>query len=379
MIVRSVSLLTALAFASLPGCVMEDPVDTGEAVDSISAASFSYFPMGFARVRADGVILEQLNSASAASATVTHTPGSGLYTMSFPGLASGFNGHVQITAEGTGNHRCRSMGWSPSGTTQQMTVQCNLAGGAVADAAFAVLFFRYQQPTTLTDFATAAYLWVTGGASPSAPAGYNYNASGRLNTVVRNGAGNYTVTIPKGSAFNASMMVTAYNGSGAPFCQIGNWGSSTDTTINVRCWNTAGVAADSDFALSYSTTGPTMSQQGAHAWFDGTSASSFYSAALGRIMGCSSASVTGSRSGNLASVVVQGDMGPFDASPFQRASFVNGYGSTPKSCKVESRTASSSGSNSTSTSTVRCYDGAGAEVVPVFTFTEATSEAAGPC
>jgi hypothetical protein len=381
MIVRSVFLLTALALASLSGCVIEDPADTGEPVDSVSAASLAYLPMGFARVRADGFILEQFNSESAASAVVSHTAGTGYYTVSFPGLASGSNGHVQITAEGQGNQRCRSMGWFPNGTTQQMAVQCNLPSGVATDSGFAVLFYRYPQPAVLSDFAGSAYVWVTGGAAPIAPSLYNYNASGRLNTVLRHSAGNYTVTIPKGSAYNVSMMVTAYGGSTntAPFCQIGYWGSFTDTSVNVRCWNSAGVAADSDFALSYATTGPTFDQQGAHAWFDGFSANTSYSAALGRIVGCSGVSVTGSRNGNLTNMRVQGDMGPFDASPFHIATFVNGYGSAPIYCKLEARTASSSGSSTTSMSTVRCYDGAGVETSPLFTFTEATSEAAGPC
>jgi hypothetical protein len=76
---------------------------------------------------------------------------------------------------------------------------------------------------------------------------------------------------------------------------------------------------------------------------------------------------------------VQGELSAFDGGAFPRASFVNGYGSSPKSCKAESRTVSSGGGSSTSITKVRCYDGAGVEVVPVFTFTEVTSDAQGPC
>ncbi|WP_309894089.1 hypothetical protein [Archangium sp.] len=378
---RLLSLLTALVLTSLPGCGQEGSADSGAPLGSTSAPVFSYFPMAFARVDADGGLTEQFNSG-AGLVTVAHTRGSGYYQVNFANLATGANGHVQVTAEGTGNQRCRSAGWFASGTTQVLNVQCNRPDGTLADTAFSVVFFRYQQPTTPVSYAVpAAYLWVTGGSAPWAPSNYNYNPSGVLNSVSRSGPGNYTVTIPNASAYNASMMVTTYgaSGAGAPFCQIGSWSASTSTTVNVLCWNNTGVAADSDFALSYSTSGPPLSQQGAHAWFDGTSASPSYSAAFGRYSGCSPASVTGSRGGNLASLIVQGELSAFDGGAFPRASFVNGYGSSPKSCKVESRTASGAGSSSTSITKVRCYDGTGVEVVPVFTFTEVTSDAQGPC
>lgn len=381
MFVRSVSLLMALAFTSLSGCVLEDPASTREPVDDISAAASSYYPMGFARVAADGSVVEQFNSAPGAP-TVTHTPGTGSYAVRFPALAGGPNGgHVQITAEGAGNHRCRSMGWSADGAALRVTVQCNLPSGAAADTAFAVLYFRYQQPTAQTNFASAAYAWVIGGASPTAPATYNFNDSGRLNTVQSGGVGVYHVTIPKGVTSNASLMVTAVGGAGAPFCSSGGWGVLGDAIVaTVRCWDTSGAPAYGTFTLSYSVTGPALRQQGAHTLFSAGVPSSTRTAAVGRILDCSPAGVDGLATGNLATVVVQGEMGPGDASPFRRAAFVSGFGAfAPVSCKVESRAASSDGDFSTSTSTVRCYDGAGAEAVPVFTFTEVTSDAAGPC
>jgi len=78
-----------------------------------------------------------------------------------------------------------------------------------------------------------------------------------------------------------------------------------------------------------------FAREGGHAWFDGTSASPPFSDALGKVEGCSPASVTGSRVGTLATVVVAGDLGPWDATPFVRASFASSYGMAGY-CKVAS-------------------------------------------
>lgn len=101
-------------------------------------------------------------------------------------------------------------------------------------------------------------------------------------------------------------------------------------------------------------------------------------AALGRFSWCSSTSVSGSRAGSLASIVVSGDIGAWGTGPFRRASFATKQGAAGY-CKVESLT-SSEGSTSSSTTGVRCYSATGATVsIPVFAFTQVTNEASGPC
>ena len=175
-------------------------------------------------------------------------------------------------------------------------------------------------------------------------------------------------------------MVSAYGGSGAPFCQIGGWTASTNTTVSVLCWNSSGAAADSDFALSYAVSGPTAQQQGAHAFFNGVTAPPAYTSWVSYGPGCTSVSVTSSLSGNQASFVVQGDIGSYDSNPLRRASFVSGQGGSARSCRVISLTSSSTGwMTSTSTTRVQCQDASGTEVVPTFLFTHVTSEESGPC
>jgi len=80
-------------------------------------------------------------------------------------------------------------------------------------------------------------------------------------------------------------------------------------------------------------------------------------AALGRFSWCSSTSVSGSRAGSLASIVVSGDIGAWGTGPFRRASFATKQGAAGY-CKVESLTSSE---------------------VPVFAFTQVTNDASGPC
>jgi hypothetical protein len=78
-------------------------------------------------------------------------------------------------------------------------------------------------------------------------------------------------------------------------------------------------------------------------------------------------------------MTVAGDLGPWDATPFVRASFSSYYGQAGY-CKVESLTATGAAPSSTATTTLRCYDATGAVIAaPRLTFTHVTSDASGPC
>lgn len=370
---RNITWLVWLGIVA--ACGVEPEVGDGdEDVSTAEQAAFSYYPMGFARVTAAGGVSAQFNSAGGA-VSVAHTPGR--YTVTFAGLgapvsAAASGGHVQIAAMGTSNVRCRSTGWSGS-PDLRASVECNAPDGSLADSAFAVLFFRYAMPAPSPWPTTAAYTWVNAAGGVSTQ--WSYNSSGTHNTVFKGGVGSYMVTISNATAINASMMVTPYGGAAGTVCSITGWGAGF---AGVECRDRFGNPADSAFNFSYSVTGPTRDQQGGHAWFDGTSAHGSYSSALGKVSWCSPASVTGSRAGSLASLVVAGELGPWDGDTFRRASFASKYG-TAGYCKVESLS-SVEGSPSTATTAVRCYSATGAVIaVPVFTFTHVTSDATGPC
>jgi hypothetical protein len=379
-------LVWLCGFGVLGACATA-PVDSGEApaepaTGVVTANSFAYRPMGFARITAAGGVLTAFDSLSASPTpvSVTHSPGA--YAVTFASLAApspltdATGGNVQVTAEGTNNTRCRIINW---GGTPNLTVnvQCNLTDGTLADSPFAVLFYRNDMPAS-GGRATAAYSWVT--ATGTIPSQWDYSDSGVHNTVTKT-TGQYQLTLKNALPINASMAVTPYGGS-APgaACSIVNWfASGIDILVNIECRNTANQLADSAFSFSYASTGPTFDQQGAHAWFNGSIASPSYSDALGKVISCSPASVTGSASSGVVTMTVSGDLGPWDASPFLRASLSSKYG-TAGYCKVESLTVTGAPPSTNADTKIHCYDATGASVAsPRLTFTHVTSDAAGPC
>jgi len=384
---RGVMVLLGVA---LVACVAEPAGDeaaqAGEPkVAEDVAESFAYTPMGFARiaVNPNGVpsVAVKFNSSSGGAGVVTVAGGSGNYSVTFKGLGggtavSGIGGNAQVTAEGTSNVRCRIINWGGAPDVV-VSLQCNLPDGTAVGTPFAVGFYRLTTPSPAPPPGTStntAYVWVTEAGMTPFP--WNYNGSGVLNSATPMGAGKYDVTLPNVTNVNASVMVTPYAGAvNGNVCGVAGWGAGL---VHVECRDRTGVLTNSAFSLSYSTTGPAPFQQGGHAWFDGTSASPPFSDALGKVEGCSPASVTGSRVGTLATVVVAGDLGPWDATPFVRASFASSYGMAGY-CKVETLTAAGAPPTTTGTTTVRCYTATGAVVVPRFTLTHETSDASGPC
>jgi hypothetical protein len=375
-----------LGVGSLAACAMETMGNEQAGEPDVSedvASSFAYTPMGFARIamgpNGNAILGSKFNSALGGTAAVTTSGIGGNYTVTFNDLgtasgAGGDGGNVQITAEGTSNVRCRTINWGGA-PNLVVNLQCNAPDGSLAATPFAVGFYRKTMPAPTGFPASTAYAWVT--AAGTAFGMYNYNSSGVANTITPMPPGKYLITISNATNVNASMMVTPYGGALAGnVCSIVNWGAGS---ANIECRDRLGALVNSAFSFSYSTSGPAPSQQGGHAWFDGTSAHPMYTNALGKIEGCSPASTSGSRVGSLATLVVAGDLGPWDASPFVRASFVNSYGAAGY-CKVESLTAAGAPPMSVGTTAVRCYSATGAVIAsPRFTFTHETSDAAGPC
>jgi hypothetical protein len=376
---NGMTMVLLCTIATSGACI--DVADEDEpAIASEEQAASSYQPMGFARATGAGGLVSSFNS-SGGVVTVTRAD-VGSYRVNFQALGT-WNlgdsslGNVQIVAEGTSNVRCQFKG--TSGTTDltvTVHLDCHSPDSSLADSAFAVLYYRYVMPPPNSQSANHAYTLVDDTGIIPSPR-FDYNSSGVHNSVTKTSVGRYTVNIPNALAINASVMVTpAEFDQPGNVCSVASWSAGV---IAVECRNPLGSLEDTTFTLSYSVSGPTIDQQGAHAWFNGTSASPTYSAALGKVSYCSPASVTGTRSGSLATMTVFGDLGSWDAGPFVRASFVSKYG-TAGYCKVESLSSSGTAPSSTGTTTVRCYSATGAVIAtPVFTFTHATNNASGPC
>src|SRR5439155_24565066 len=98
---RSPLPLVSISLAALATLVAGCAVPTGAPAEATGEASqaLSYWPMGFARINANGGVTSAFDSATATmgGVTVAHTAGTGLYVVSFPALASGRAGNAQVT------------------------------------------------------------------------------------------------------------------------------------------------------------------------------------------------------------------------------------------------------------------------------------------
>ncbi len=367
--------IATIAASLATACADPPPAGSGTYTSALSA----YRPFGFARVTASAAFTTRFNS-SGGTVTATRTA-VGRYRVNFAGLANpvsadGSRGTAHVTAEGAGNVRCGLFDWTTITTTAAIDVECFAADGAAADSAFAIMYQRDIWPAAPNTFATqAAFTRVS--SSGFVRADEDHNSSGTHNVVTRTSAGRYTVRIPNATSANASIIVTPLAGTFGPLvCGLVGWSGDTGT---VECRSRTGVLANNPFTLTYAATGPSMEQQSGHGLFDGTALVPAVSWALGKYAGCSPATITGSRSGSLASITVAGDLGAWDGGAFLRASFVTLQGGAGY-CKVESVTASGVAPASTSTSTVRCYTSTGALIAaPVFRFVHTTSDPSGPC
>jgi hypothetical protein len=137
-------------------------------------------------------------------------------------------------------------------------VNCYDINGNPADSYFSFLYqSRGEQ------FGSAkrgiAYLWADQPteASYTPNLDYQYNSTGATNTMVRNGTGSYTASIPGLTKKGGNVQVTAY-GSGPARCTVSGWSASSQsgTSANVLCFDATGAAADEMFTLAYSINEP---------------------------------------------------------------------------------------------------------------------------
>jgi hypothetical protein len=207
-------------------------------------------------------------NSTGASNTVCNTS-TGRYSVSFPGLAT-LGGNVQVSAYGGQAARCKVEYWTPSGTGTTVSVVCNDATGAPANALFTVTF----DDRTDVDSAhrnIGAYAWVDAAHASSTPSStYQWNSNGSPLTVAYGGAGQYTVDLtgqntgPDGGG--GSVLVTAYGG-GSTYCKVGGWWESgNDRFVAVRCFDNAGNLTDSQFTLAYARPLQPRDLQGGFAW-----------------------------------------------------------------------------------------------------------------
>jgi len=134
------------------------------------------------------------------------------------------------------------------------TVCATLATPALSGAAHAVVV---GSAYVLADQPTAS--------SYTPDMNYQYNSTGAVNTITRASTGRYWVYLPNLGGLTGTVLVSAY-GATSNYCKVASWGPpfhgvATTQAVDVRCWTTLGVAADTKFTMSY-----TNKLGGYHAW-----------------------------------------------------------------------------------------------------------------
>jgi hypothetical protein len=124
-----------------------------------------------------------------------------------------------------------------------------------------------------------AILWADQptAASYTPNTSFQHNSMNADNTIVRNGVGNYTVTLPGLGGDGGNVQVTAYGSSGTQRCKVASWYPYwLAQTVNVRCHATSGAASDSMFTLQYQAngSGATFYDQG-YVWANSPTTASY--------------------------------------------------------------------------------------------------------
>ncbi len=116
------------------------------------------------------------------------------------------NGNVQITAYNT-NNRCGTLLDHENGTAEELEVVCFNKNGINTDTPF-TLSYQVRSGITCSSQKGLAYLLEDPTARTGGLLTQSYNSTGNSNTVVRNSAGRYTVTIPGLTKTGGNVQVT---------------------------------------------------------------------------------------------------------------------------------------------------------------------------
>ena len=362
-----------------------DPDRTASSEQALLTGATAF---GFAYVRGGAVVAsrsynERVDHAGTPTATSVYGSNSvtrtalGAYTVRMSGLGMVAGGNAQVVSDGSGANRCHLVSWLASGSDETVNVQCNTPSGAAADTDFDVMFYVSNGTWASSPYADSAYAYFSpSGAMPSGIYNYNSTTGGTMpNTVSPAGVGVYNVTLPKVHYQNASVMVSAYANVGAPYCKIGSWTpSGVDTVVSVACFDTNGNPASGvGFSLSYSTSGPTLGQEGGHAWITGGTMPSSYASVTGPYQGCSGTIATSGNGITVSGLSVWGP--PYSSGTMAQTGFTTAYGPGSAYCNLSSLVTTPTGA----TANVQCYTATGAPTTTPFTVMTTSNQPSGPC
>jgi hypothetical protein len=204
--------------------------------------------------------IDQGNSTGSNN-TVQFMGGLGRYHVFFGGVGvGGTDGVIHVTALGTAGNTCGIESWGTDVGGVLASIYCDDASGQPTTSRFTATFLA-----TNATSGRLAYLLNSnafGDSTPSAP--NNYNSKSGTNTVDHSGPGTYVVTLPGLGSDRGDVQVTAFGTYGPPttgihpagsppasYCKTG-WGpSGTDMKVQVYCFSSSGIRADTRFDLTF--------------------------------------------------------------------------------------------------------------------------------
>jgi hypothetical protein len=213
---------------------------------------------------------------------VSNRQGTGIYRVDFvgssaAGAANTRSGNVQVVAVGNNNRRCAVASWTKVSTADHIAfVECTTPNGTLADSAFAISFIHYVSGNGVR----SAYLGNFGTSTTPTRLWASWNSTGYRNTLTKLGTGLYQARLEGlgmgfdglGNFAGGTVQVTSNNR--LRHCKVEQWNTApdrgprntVDKLIRVRCFDTSGRAADSNFSLVYEEMSKGPIGKGAHIW-----------------------------------------------------------------------------------------------------------------
>ncbi len=195
--------------------------------------------------------LYQYNSTGAENIV---TPfGTGLYRVEFVGLGieQPPYGIAHANAYGSSGVRCNLDSFAPSNGDMHVFVRCFNSDGDQVNSNFSVQY--YQASRQNESFLNAYVLGLETDPQGMHIPGWQYHSLGETITYEKENIGFYIVHLPRISRDSGTMLIGSY-GNSSNYCNSGGWGSVLgNQELGVRCFDSAGNAADTRFTLSFRT------------------------------------------------------------------------------------------------------------------------------
>lgn len=201
---------------------------------------------------------------------------SGEYEIAFVDIGSNDRTDVQVAANQTegipSTGYCMIASWERASQKRGalVFVNCYDATGVPANRIFTVVYQNRGKMFGSSSKGLAFLLADQPQAASYTPGrSYQYNSTGAVNTMTRNGMGSYTATLPGLTALGGHVQITAY-GSTPARCKTSGWTSGdAGTAVDVLCFDASGAVADEMFTLEYALNeplAPVPPVHGAYAW-----------------------------------------------------------------------------------------------------------------